>query len=94
MTPSALTSARELHSRVSDGIHVRLLWCEHDGRLSVTVIDFKEGAEFSLDVLDAARALDVFHHPYAYAAHHGVEAVSTAAHADALAPLAGRGSTR
>ena len=78
MTPSALTSTRELHSRFSDGIQVRLLWCEEDGRLWVTVIDLKQGEEFSVDVLDRTRALDVFHHPYAYAAQCGIEAVSIA----------------
>jgi hypothetical protein len=30
---------RELHSRVNDGIHVRLLWCEGDGRVFVAVND-------------------------------------------------------
>jgi hypothetical protein len=89
MTPSALTSTRELHNRVGNGIQVRLLWCEQDGRLWVTVIDFKEAAEFSVDVLDRARALDVFHHPYAYAAHYGIEAVSIAARSKPFALLTG-----
>jgi hypothetical protein len=53
------------------------------------VIDFKDGAESSVDVLDTAGALDVFDHPYAYVAHYGVEAVSTAARSKELTPLAG-----
>jgi hypothetical protein len=39
MTAETLTSIRELDSRVSGGIQVRLLWCKHDGRLWVPVID-------------------------------------------------------
>jgi hypothetical protein len=59
---------RELDSRVSDGIHVRLLWHACDGQVSVTVDDAKTGAAFEILVPEGARALDVFHHPYAYAA--------------------------
>jgi hypothetical protein len=40
--------------------------------LSVSVKDAITGAEFQL-VVDAAEAMDVFHHPYAYAASRGVE---------------------
>jgi hypothetical protein len=61
------TSLRELDSRISDGIHVQLLWCQTDGRLSVAVNDTRTGASFSVDVPDAQRSLDVFHHPFAYA---------------------------
>ncbi len=62
------TTTRELDSRSSDGIHVRLLWYPHDARISVAVHDTKTGDAFELPVPDATRALDVFHHPYAYAA--------------------------
>ncbi len=72
MTAQILTSIRELDSRVNDGIHVRLLWCEREGRVSVAVTDTRTGEAFSLAVRDNERALDVFHHPYAYAAWHGV----------------------
>lgn len=78
MTLSALTSTHELHGRVSDGIQVRLLWSEEDERLWVTVVDFKQGEEFCVDVRDRTRVLDVFHHPYAYAAQYGIETVSIA----------------
>ena len=37
-------TARELDSRSNDGIHVQLLWCEHDGRLWVSVADSKATA--------------------------------------------------
>ncbi len=87
MTPSTPTSTRELHTRAGDGIKVRLLWCEDDARLWVTVVDFKKGGEFCVDVRERARALDVFHHPYAYAAHYGIETVSVAGRTDAEAAL-------
>jgi hypothetical protein len=60
------TSIRELHSRFSDGIHVRLMWHAHDDRLWVEVIDIKRDDEFDVEVRDRARALEVFHHPFAY----------------------------
>jgi hypothetical protein len=63
----------ELHSRTNDGIEARLLWSTGDGRLWVAVTDTKTGGSFRLDVRDGEHPLDVFHHPYAYAARHGVE---------------------
>ena len=59
---------RELDSRVSDGIHVRLLWHERDGHVSVAVHDTRTGELFDLPVPAGARPLDVYRHPYAYAA--------------------------
>jgi len=59
--------ARELDSRTSDGIQVRLLWHTADGHVSVAVSDTKTGEAFELRVRDGERPLDVFHHPYAYA---------------------------
>jgi hypothetical protein len=58
-------TVRELLSRIDDGIRVRLLWCEGDCRLQVSVTDTKTGVAFSVPVRDSDRALDVFHHPYA-----------------------------
>ena len=72
MTTEILTSITELHSRFSDGIQVRLLWCRHDGRVWVSVIDTKGAHSFRVRVHDGEQPLDVFHHPFAYAAHHGV----------------------
>ena len=63
----------ELETRVSDGIRVRLLWDGHDGRVSVAVEDRKTGEAFRVAVRSSDRALDVFHHPYAYAAWQGVD---------------------
>jgi hypothetical protein len=61
------TSMRELDSRISDGIEIRLLWSTTDGRVSVSVNDTRTGQTFLVDVPDNKRSLDVFHHPFAYA---------------------------
>ena len=70
---------RELDHRVSDGIDVRLLWRVHDDRLLVAVSDGRTGDAFSVEVRDSERALDVFHHPYAYAATRRTPVVAQAA---------------
>jgi hypothetical protein len=62
------TLTRELDQRVSDGIEVRMLWRERDDAVFVTVSDARSGDSFSLDVRPGERAMDVFHHPYVYAA--------------------------
>ena len=62
------TEPRELDSRTSDGIHVQLLWHSLDGHVSVAVNDTKTGEAFELEVSHGQHALDVYHHPYAYAA--------------------------
>jgi hypothetical protein len=59
--------ARELDSRINDGIRVQLLWHPHDDHLSVRVNDAKSAEAFELTVGHGQRPLDVFHHPYAYA---------------------------
>jgi hypothetical protein len=59
---------RELDSRTGDGIQVRLLWDPRDNRVAVAVEDTKTGRAFEIAIDPGQRALDVFHHPYAYAA--------------------------
>jgi hypothetical protein len=59
------TSARELDHRVADGIHVTLVWYPATNQVAVIVFDEGSGESFELDV-PADRALDAFHHPYAY----------------------------
>jgi hypothetical protein len=59
---------RELDSRTSDGIHVRLLWDPIDDGVSVAVNDAKTGEAFEVPVPDRRQAIEVFLHPYAYAA--------------------------
>ena len=51
----------------SDGIQVRLLWHPHENALTVSVEDARVGECFQLAVAPE-RALDAFHHPFAYAA--------------------------
>jgi hypothetical protein len=64
---------RELDSRIGDGIHMRLLWSRQDDRVAVAVDDAKTGDVFTVEVRQGERALDVFHHPHAYAALRGIE---------------------
>jgi len=58
----------ELDRRINDGIDVRLLWSAEDDRLVVAVDDAKTGESFTVEVRERAKALEVFRHPYAYAA--------------------------
>ena len=67
MPENPTAALRELDHRVSDGIDVRLLWRPHDDRVLVAVSDAKTGDAFTLVVGPDERALDVFHHPFAYA---------------------------
>jgi hypothetical protein len=57
---------RELAHRHNDGIDVGLFWNSHTDDVFVVVEDQRDGKAFELRV-DAADALDAFHHPYAYA---------------------------
>ncbi len=64
MTDSTLT---ELHHRSADGIEVSLLWSRVTNALTVAVEDSRSGQSFVLPA-PAEKALDVFEHPFAYAA--------------------------
>jgi hypothetical protein len=66
MTGFPFPTMRELDSRESDGRHVRLLWSEPDGRITVTLLDHKSGESLAVEVDDPTRAMDVFRHPHAY----------------------------
>ena len=57
---------RELASRQNGGLHIALLWDPLDDVVAVTVADRCSGHAFRFAV-EAARALDAFHHPFAYA---------------------------
>ena len=48
-------------------MEVTLLWNAHENRLAVTVSDPRSGESFVVDT-ELSKALDVFYHPYAYAA--------------------------
>jgi hypothetical protein len=63
----------ELSSRSAHGLDVALLWRRCDNKAMVVVVDHEAGDAFQLDVREKDNALDVFHHPYAYAAHRGID---------------------
>jgi len=76
-TMATLPVRRELAHRHSNGIDVTLSWSPADDVLLVTVCD-GAGDDFEL-VVEAGEALDVFEHPYAYAAHRGLFLADVAA---------------
>ena len=74
----------ELASRASNGIEVTLLWNRRSDDLRVCVNDTHTGVYFELHA-ERDHALDVFHHPYAYAAARGIaydEAHAAATHTE------------
>ena len=58
----------ELTQRRNDGIDVTMFWDSATDRVTVAVNDRKAGEVFDILVAPGERALDVFNHPYAYAA--------------------------
>src|SRR5689334_18298163 len=70
MGVTRLHSVTELAARAAGGIEIRLLWNRNADELRVSVHDTLTGAYFEL-IAPREKALDVFHHPYAYAATRG-----------------------
>jgi hypothetical protein len=64
---TATSTLTELAQRRNDGLEVTLLWNERTDRLTVTIHDARTGDFFEVGA-PSDRALDVFHHPFAYAA--------------------------
>jgi len=64
--------AIELARRQTGAVEIALFWKTSINRLFVCVEDTSDGAGFQL-VVGAGEAMEVFHHPYAYAASRGVE---------------------
>ena len=62
MTSTTSTLMRELDHRSSNGIDVRLMWSESDGRVHVAVTDNKTGEAFTVDVREGESAAKVFQH--------------------------------
>jgi len=62
------TTRKELAHRRNDGLDVRLLWEPESDRVSVSLMDARTGDGFEVTVAPGERPLDVFHHPFAYAA--------------------------
>jgi hypothetical protein len=71
-------SMTELAYRQTDGLSVALLWSRAKEVLTVAVSDDRTGQSFELEATPD-QALDVFYHPYAYAASRGVPAVDLVA---------------
>ena len=69
----------EPHARSGAGIHVSLWWSPAERRTWVTVREVRTGAGFVRPVHAGERARDVFDHPYAYAARHGIPTTAHAA---------------
>ena len=73
MTARLAHTTQELESRSNNGIDVRLLWSEYNNRVLVSVADAKTGDGFAIEVSEGERAMDVFHHPFAFAAWRNME---------------------
>ena len=67
MNAESTSTWTELASRSSDGLEVRLVWANRDSgdEVVVRVTDLREGDAFEIPA-EPARALDVYHHPFAY----------------------------
>jgi hypothetical protein len=75
MSTTTLNHLKELAHRANDGVEVALYWNRATNALTVVVDDARSGDLFEIEVA-ANDALDAFHHPYAYAAHTGVDYVA------------------
>ena len=62
-----------MHTEVILRIQVALLWTEDTDTVAVLVRDDGNDDQFELSVEPGANALQIFEHPYAYAAWRGVD---------------------
>jgi hypothetical protein len=67
MAATAITKRRELAHRSGDGIDVSLFWSKPSNWVTIAVVDTRSNEALEFDV-DGSAAIDVFNHPYAYAA--------------------------
>ena len=74
------TSTHELAYRANDGIYVTMFWDTESERVTVAVTDAKTDDAFEVLVAPGERAMDVFHHPYAYRAVREQRGSSTLVH--------------
>jgi len=65
---------KELASRRSGTVEVTLLWSKRTHRAAVTLEDATTGELIELPLRPADDPLDVYNHPYAYAAARGLPA--------------------
>jgi len=68
MSTTSGATIRELDRRINDGFDVRLLWNPQTNHVFVAIEDQRDDSAFEFQV-DAARALEAFHHPFAYASN-------------------------
>jgi hypothetical protein len=66
---NASSTTHELAHRRIDGLEVTMFWDSSTDRVTVAVDDAKGEDAFEILVMPGERALDVFHHPFAYAAN-------------------------
>lgn len=78
MRPQAQDTRRELASRRSDGIVVTLWWDSGDDGVSIEVWHLATDETLTVRI-PRGRALDAFHHPFAYL-HAVPDAVELALH--------------
>jgi hypothetical protein len=64
---------RELAHRSADGVEVTLYWTPRTNALAVSVHDRNADDSFELVLGPQDDPLDVFRHPYAYAAWRGID---------------------
>jgi hypothetical protein len=74
------THVRELAERTSNGTRIRLYWLQGTRELWVEVWEPELDVTMKIPA-DPERALDVFHHPYAYAAAHNSHPLGAEQHA-------------
>jgi hypothetical protein len=70
---------KELASRHSGTTEVSLFWSRRRHRAAVAVFDEATGDYFELPIGEQDDPLELFNHPFAYAASRGLAASSTAA---------------
>jgi hypothetical protein len=73
LEPTNETWRTELMSRESSGITVTLLWSRATNLVTVAVFDAASDDYFELVLDEREPALEVFNHPFAYAAARGLE---------------------
>ncbi len=69
---------KELVSRHSGTTEVALLWSKRTHRAAVAVLDEATGDYFELPIGASDDPLELYHHPFAYAASRGLPTASTA----------------
>jgi hypothetical protein len=62
-----------LASRKNAGIRVALLWAADTNTVAVRVRDDRANEQFELLVEPETNPIDVYEHPYAYAARRGID---------------------